>query len=135
MDGLYGKDPDESSAYPGGAYEEGYLVGCEDRSKLLVGTKVPGYLGPQVESELPVRRGMEVTILKGTEVKVVGKPLRLAGKTYKIKVDHVAVGSCFYVTEDWKGKVYHRPEPTQVVWAGPGGYWSRSNLSDIPEAK
>lgn len=72
---------------------------------------------------LPVKRGDIVTIRKGTTVKTVYYGERLAGKTYKVKVDHILCGQ----------EAYGRSEKINpsIVWAGPGGYWSSVDINDV----
>jgi hypothetical protein len=132
MDGLRGLDPNpELSAWADSEYNEGWLVGSEDRK---AGVVVPKYLGYYNWSELPVKPGMEVTIRKGTMVKTVGREPRPAGKTYKVTVSHLNSGSVAYKIQNFHHSEFVRPTSPTVVWAGPGGYWSEVSISDIPEA-
>jgi len=71
---------------------------------------------------LPIKRGDRVRIPKGTLVKTVYHGVRLAGKTYTVKVDHTLNG----MTDERYGT--HNPT---VRWAGPGGYWSEADFNDV----
>jgi hypothetical protein len=132
MDALYGKDQDPEQTCP--EYEEGYTVGLYDRDEMVAGTRPPKFLGCYREEDLPIKRGQEVTVLKGTIVKVVGKPAKPAGKTYKIKVNHVNSGSTLYVQGSAFRREYVRPTSPKVVWPGAGGYWAEADLNDFLEA-
>ena len=81
------------------------------------------FLGYHPESTLPVKRGDLVTIKKGTMVKTVGREPKTAGKTYTVLIDHVFPGQNF---DSYLGTV--NPE---IVWAGPGGYWSSVDINDV----
>ena len=124
MDGLQGKDPDPKlSEWVDSDYNEGWLVGDEDRRR---GVKPPKY---GVGEPIPNLKGKEILIPKGTLVKVVGKPEKPAGKTYKVIAHHVNEGSTA-----WKAmgsSIFHRPDPPKVIWAGPGGYWAEAALEDV----
>lgn len=48
-----------------------------------------------------------------------------AGKTYKVKVNHLLHGAQW---ED-KGKIYIYN--TKVVWVGSGGYWQEADINDV----
>jgi hypothetical protein len=85
---------------------------------------VPKFEGYIPDHELPIKRGDTVTIPKGTLVKNVRTGVTIAGRTYKVKVDHFISG----MTHD-QVKI-----PPKVCWAGSGGYWSEVDINDIPEA-
>jgi hypothetical protein len=126
MDGLRGDDPDPKlSEFPDSEYNDGWLVGDEDRRH---GVKPPKYNAsftkPNIEGNI---RGKEVVIPRGTLVKVVGKPEKPAGRTYKVIVHHLTSG----ITAWKSGREFHRPEPPKVVWAGPGGYWAEASIEDV----
>ena len=53
-----------------------------------------------------------------------GMKKTVAGRTYKVTVDHVLCG----MTHD--DKKY----PPEVSWAGTGGYWCRVDINNVPEA-
>lgn len=97
------------------------------------------YVGFHEPSELPIKRGDMVTIRKGVIIKTVGRDLKLAGKTYKVKVDHILPGSSNteHVWDEgsrsYKQVLIPLTSPL-VVWAGPGGYWSHVDINEIPEA-
>lgn len=89
------------------------------------------FVGYHDDDELPIKPGMTVTILKGTVIKTIGQEPRKAGRTYKVRVDHILNGS-------FPRQGYHNFEesgsnPT-VRWPGSGGYWSSVDINDIPEA-
>jgi hypothetical protein len=132
LDALYGKDQDPEQTCS--EYEEGYIVGLCDRDELAAGTQPPKFLGCYREDDLPIKRGQEVIIPKGTMVKVVGKPAKPAGRTYKITVAHVNSGNTFYVKGSAFRKEYIRPTSPKVVWPGTGGYWAEADLNDILKA-
>ncbi len=82
------------------------------------------YEGYHDTSALPLRPGMIVTIPKGTLVVTRNQPPRPAGKTYKVKINHLMCGSSHVTVTN-----------PRVVWAGTGGYWSEVDLNDVPEAQ
>jgi hypothetical protein len=97
-------------------------------------TKTTKYVGYHDEQDLPVKRGQTVTIPKGTTVKTVGRPAKQAGKTYKVKVDHILPGTSDYSIAVQDKKVIEVRTPRtnpKVVWAGPGGYWSEADINDV----
>jgi len=89
------------------------------------------FIGYHEDSELPVKKGDFVTIRKGTIIKTVGREPRPAGRTYKIKIDHILNGVNRYY--DYRDEPVNVQNP-RVRWAGPGGYWSDADINDIPEA-
>jgi hypothetical protein len=84
------------------------------------------YIGFHKEDLLPIKRGQVVSVPKGTPVKQVGKPIRPAGRTFKVKVDHLLFGF-----EDPERGIVQNP---QIRWAGSGGYWCEADINLIPEA-
>lgn len=122
MAGLNGEDPDESAARCE-EYELGWLAGYEDREK---GIKPDKYLGP---CELPIRRGAEVIIPKGTLVKR-GRESRATRRSYKVRLHDVYPGVPAYIEWDSRRAVV-RPTVARVLWAGAGSYWSEALLSDV----
>ena len=132
MDALYGKDQDPE--HNSSEYEEGFIVGLYDRDEIPVGKRPPRFLGYYQEEDLPIKRGQEVIIPKGTMVKVVGKPAKPAGRTYKVTVNHVNSGSTFYAQGSAFRNEYVRPTPPKVIWPGTGGYWAEADLNDLLEA-
>lgn len=130
--GMQGQDPNEKLAYPGSYYEKGYLLGCRDRES---GKVLPKYCGYMSDDSLPIKPGMMVTIVKGTIVKTVGREPKPAGRTYKVKVDHILNGSDMYeYGNSFRQEVIPMRNPL-VRWAGPSGYWSEVDLNNIPEAQ
>lgn len=106
-------------------------------------TPEPRFLGYYETRELPlaVRPGRMVTIKKGTIVKTVGREPKPAGRTYKVKVNHILPGITrierkvnYEVTPPHSYEERTHESNPKVVWAGPGGYWSEVDLNDIPEA-
>lgn len=87
------------------------------------------YIGFYTDDALPVTRGQTVTILKGTPIWHRGATV-LAGRTYKIKIDHVLNGC----TDRRDGKTAQHLENPKVRWPGAGGYWSAVDINLIPEA-
>ena len=93
-------------------------------------TTSPRFVGYHDEHSLPIKRGDTVTIVKGTPVRNRGKT-KPAGRTYKIKVDHLLPG-CTDRPFSSEGPV-HKSNPL-VRWGGSGGYWSEVDINLIPEA-
>jgi hypothetical protein len=92
---------------------------------------VPKFLGYCPVGTLPIKRGMTITILKGAMVKTIGKEPKPAGRTYKVKVNHILPGSNEYCT--YHGEVSPQQNP-KVCWAGANGYWCEVDINDVPEA-
>ena len=129
---MKGESPDERLAYVGSAYEKGFLLGDADRQAGKVLAKYNGYTDEKV---LPIKPGMEVTIVKGTMVKTIGKVPKPAGKTYKVKVNHIIRGSGMWESGNaFRSEVTLMRNPC-VVWAGTGGIWSEVDLNSLPEAQ
>lgn len=122
MSGINGEDPDEEAAKCS-EYELGWLAGYEDRGKGMLPQK---YLGP---CDLPIHRGDEVVIPKGTAVEHRGST-KVTRRDTKVTLHDVYRGMPAYIGLDNR-KVVIRPTDSQVLWAGSGGYWSRANLSDV----
>jgi hypothetical protein len=89
------------------------------------------FIGYHEDSELPIKKGDTVTIKKGTLVGTLGKGIKPAGKTYKVKIDHILNGVNRY--RDHHGEPVEVQNP-RIRWPGPGGYWSDADINDIPEA-
>lgn len=109
-------------------FERGLALGTEDRKN----GPVPLFLGYYPDEDLPIKRGQEVTIPKGTLVTHRGKTNHSA-KARKIKVHHLINGSNFYTHSDRESD--HPITTPKVVWPGSGGYWSEVDINDIPEAQ
>ena len=105
--------------------------------------------GYHEDHDLPIRRGDTVTILKGTTIQTTmpskdrtGRTgyyvTKTAGRTYKVKVDHILNGMTFteeFVRNRGNGeKPGHKQNPS-VRWPGTGGYWFSVDINDIPEAQ
>ncbi len=90
-----------------------------------------GYCDPEA---LPLRRGETVTIKKGTSIRTSHptKKHRVAGRTYKVKVDHVLPG--MNSPDPRFSKANYPTTPPSVRWAGEGGYWFEVDMNEIPEA-
>ena len=135
MDGLSGRDPnpelDKSCDYT-----DGYLAGCADRE---AGLQVQKYMGYHRDEELPVSKGQQVTIPKGTVIQTMGsQPTKVAKRTYKVTVDHFISGSVAYrdyhgAHQDRNADGVVRPTSPLVSWSGAGNYWHRVSVNDIPE--
>lgn len=123
MDGLNGADPDESASRCD-EYELGWLAGAEDRQN---GFQAPAYFGP---CELPIRRGAEVVIPKGTKIEHRGI-VRESKRDSKVRLHDVYPGGPAYVDYGHSGEKVIRPTAAQVLWAGSGGYWARASLADV----
>lgn len=126
LDGIKGCDPDHT----GGSYEKGYLLGYAAKE---AGQTLPKFHGYMDEKELPIKPGMTITITKGTIVKTVYKDPKPAGKTYKVKVNHILPGSGMYESGGFNSQIVPMRNPL-VRWAGPGGYWSEVDMNEVPEA-
>lgn len=99
---------------------------------LIARASVKRFMGGCDEKDLPIKKGMTVTIKKGALIQTIGKEPRPAGKTYKVKVHHIVAGRTQY--RGHRGEIIPSQNPT-VVWAGPGGYWSSVDVNDLPEAQ
>jgi len=121
MDGLNGADPNESASRCD-EYELGWLAGAEDRQN---GFQAPAYFGL---CELPIQRGAEVVIPKGTKIEHRGS-VRESKRDSKVKLHDVYPGVPAYI--EWGSQKVVRPTTAQVLWAGSGGYWSRASLADV----
>jgi hypothetical protein len=122
MDGLEGEDPHETASKCE-EYELGWLAGAEDREK---GFQAPKYFGP---CELPISRGSEVTIPKGTSVSR-GREVHVTKRAYKVKLHDVYQGVPAYIEWGNRSNVI-RPTSARILWAGTGGSWSEALVSDI----
>lgn len=122
MAGLNGENPDELDSRCE-EYELGWLAGAEDREN---GIQADKYLGP---CELPIRRGAEVTIPKGTKV-TRGRTVQVTRRAYKVRIHDVYNGVPAYVEWDSRRAVI-RPTAARVLWAGVGSLWAEAFLSDI----
>jgi len=132
--GLKGEDPDEKLAFSGSSYEKGYLLGCADRE---AGKRLPKYHGFSDEKTLPIQPGMTVTIPKGTQIRTTHPEgrIRVASRTYKVKVNHLLPGSCMWDNSNaFRSEIVPMTNPS-VVWAGTGGYWMEVDMNDVPEAQ
>lgn len=89
--------------------------------------------------ELPVKKGDLVTILKGTTIRTTlpsmtgGYEVKVAGRTYKVRVNHVFEGMNRPAGHKNHNPSYPVQSPT-VRWPGTGGYWFGVDINDIPEA-
>lgn len=134
MAGLKGENPDEVLA-KSEDYSDGWLVGAEDRQRLLdllvpEAEIVPKYLGPC--TDLPLKRGDEVIIPKGTLISTIYHGERKAGRTYKVKIHDVYPGMPACRDYHSAGRI-QRPTAPKLVWPGTGGYWSEANLNEVLE--
>lgn len=101
------------------------------------------FIGYHDDHELPLKKGQQVTIKKGTTIRSMhpdpAKKVKVAGKTYKIYVDHLLPGRS---ETEWqedpetgKHEQVRKPlENPSVRWPGEGGYWCEVDINDIPEA-
>lgn len=101
---------------------------------------VPAELMPRFQ------RGDKVTIpcgavIRGTfpeskrnAVDKDGRPVRIAGRTYKVEVHDLYQG---HMEKDWPHRTdgigYHVTNPS-ICFVGAGGYWCHVDLNDVPEA-
>lgn len=120
MAGLLGENPDkELERFE--EYEDGYLVGCEDKKAGL----------KDIFQEAPegLKKGSKVKILKGSKVKTTYHGERLVGRTYTVTIHDVYQVTPAY--REYGGREFIRPVPAKVIWPGTGGYWSEAAVSDI----
>ena len=100
------------------------------------------YVGYHEEADLPIKRGDQVTIPKGTTIRTTHprrSPSYVAGRTYKIKVFTMMRGSSD-TKHEWNDATQKydqvripRDNPA-VEWPGEGGYWCWVDINDVPEA-
>jgi hypothetical protein len=92
----------------------------------------PIFLGYTEERNLPIRRGMLVTIPKGTPISYRG--VKVVKRTYKVRVHSICTGSSDIHHKDADGK-YEPISNPKVTWVGTGGYWADADMNFIPEAR
>jgi hypothetical protein len=126
MAGLKGQDPD-SDLENNRDYSIGWLTGSEDRSN---GVLAPKFDSMTDLSTLPLRRGSEVIIKKGSKIHSMKDGNKVAGTTYKVKVHSISQGVPAYFENGCSGEV-HRPTSPKVIWAGTGGYWCEADLNEV----
>lgn len=84
---------------------------------LIKPEEVRAFMGHCPQSGLPIKRGMTVTIPKGTMVKTIGKAAKPAGRTYKVTVDHIMEGSNGW--SEGRDNTHPMMNP-KIVWPGAG---------------
>jgi hypothetical protein len=89
-------------------------------------------IGYKENSQIPVKAGDEVTILKGTQIRYRGNTLT-AKRTYKIKVNHILNGRTSNGIHRYHHPEYYTTVNPSVRWPGRGGYWSEVDINDLPE--
>jgi hypothetical protein len=91
------------------------------------------FFGQFDESELPVKKGMMVTIRKGTVIHTTDAKQRqkIATKTYKVKIDHTLPGVTRHINYHQETVDFQNP---RVRWVGTGGFWYDVDINEIPEA-
>lgn len=91
-----------------------------------------GYHAPET---LPVKRGDTVTIKKGTVIKTtMPRPedkTKIAGRTYKVQVDHVLPGRTITELTCRRGETPGPKQNPSVRWPGTGGYWFEVDINDV----
>jgi len=91
------------------------------------------------ESTLPVRRGDLITIKKGTTIHTtmprIEDRTRIAGRTYKVRIDHILNGITITEFACSSGETPGHKRAPSVRWPGTGGYWFEADINDIPEAQ
>src|SRR5882672_4266151 len=96
------------------------------------------YEGFYEDDELPVKRGDVVTILKGVHIRTMlprsEDKEKIAGRTYRITVNHVLCGTNRPVGHPDHNPSYDVKNPS-VRWPGKGGYWFEVDVNDLPEVK
>ena len=106
--------------------------------------------GYHEDHEIPIKKGDIVTIKKGTTIRttmpttvtIAGQKqgaykVKVAGRTYKVRVDHVLNGVTIRQSASQGGRILDSSSferAPSVRWAGTGGYWFEVDLNDIPEA-
>lgn len=85
------------------------------------------YIGYHADlNSLPVKKGDIVLIKKGTRYhSMKDGEYHTAGKSYKVKVNHVLHGTQYME----KGEEIIKN--SSVSWAGTGGYWHRADINDV----
>lgn len=101
----------------------------------MTGKRFDGY---HDDHEIPVKKGDVVTIRKGVTIRTMrSKPedrTRVAGRTYRVVVDHILNGMNRPPDDPRHNKTYPVHNPA-VRWTGAGGYWYEVDINDIPEAQ
>jgi hypothetical protein len=101
------------------------------------------FVGFHEDDQLPIKKGHVVTIKKGTVIHSMhpdpAKKRRVAGRTYKVTVDHVLNGrsSTDHVWNEETRKYDEVRTPIDnpsVRWPGESGYWCEVDINQIPEA-
>jgi len=94
------------------------------------------YIGYHESHLLPLKGGETVTILKGTPIKTTHptKKHRVAGRTYKVKVNHVLNGTTVTVLNRYRDEELGPKQNPSIRWPGEGGYWFEVDINLIPEA-
>jgi hypothetical protein len=96
-------------------------------NKITPDGKYIGYFSDK--SILPFKKGDIVVIKKGTKYHSTRDgQYHIAGKTYKVKVDHLITGAEYMD----RGKMIVK-NPV-VTWVGSGGYWHRADVNDVEKA-
>jgi hypothetical protein len=99
------------------------------------------FIGYHEPSSLPVRAGDIVTIPRGTKIRTTrpgaANKVKTAGRTYRVKVDHVLTGRTVsvHVARADRGETPGPKEPPSIRWAGTGGYWFEVDINDVPEVQ
>lgn len=91
------------------------------------------FFGQYDEAELPLKRGMMVTIRKGTVIHTTDAKHRtkVATRTYKVKIDHILPGVMRHINYHQETVDFQNPT---VRWVGTGGFWYEVDINDVPEA-
>lgn len=95
--------------------------------------KYVGYVDPK---DLPIKAGDWVVIKKGIWVRTLCKERKTAGKTYKVRVNHILPGMGYPEGHPDRehASLFRKPGEVinpMVVWAGPGGYWTEADINDV----
>lgn len=124
MDGILGNDPDTTwDTYS--EYNTGWLKGAAAKEQ---GVPAPKFLPTDT---LPVQRGMQVTIPKGTPIWGTFKEgKKTAGRNYEVTVHSVdpTVPAYKHGSQDYD---FVPPKDANICWVGAGGYWHYALIRDI----
>jgi hypothetical protein len=81
-------------------------------------------------STLPIQKGDTILIKKGTKYHSTRDgDYHIAGKSYKVKVDHLIHGAQYTERDQ---KIVKNSEAT---WVGSGGYWCRVDINDVEKVE
>jgi hypothetical protein len=100
--------------------------------KKFLGCREQKFLGYYEHlSDLPIKRGDRVRILKGAIVySMRPKGTKAAGRNFTVTVVSVGCGQNFPEGHPRHDKTYPVRNP-EVTWVGSGGYWQSADINDV----